>query len=97
ERLLQAAFREGYRSEFQSASLNTILAAAGGQQGSAVLRPQSLGYALVEEVIAPDLRGKWLRPLERGKDPRDTLIGIVQGESIRPEDVRGGCRLNNLA
>jgi hypothetical protein len=25
------------------------------------------------------------------------LIGIVQGISVRPEDVRGGCALNNLA
>jgi hypothetical protein len=25
------------------------------------------------------------------------LIGIVQGLSVRPEDVHGGCRLNNLA
>jgi AcrR family transcriptional regulator len=58
---------------------------------------EALGYAIVEEIIAPDLRGKWLRPLQGGKDPIDTLIGIVQGESVRPEDVRGGCPLNNLA
>ena len=32
-----------------------------------------------------------------GKDPIDALIGIVQGISVRPEDVRGGCPLNNLA
>ena len=98
ERLLQAAFREVYRSEFQSASLNTILAAAGVSKGALYFdRKEALGYALVEEVIAPDLRGNWLRPLESGQDPMDTLIGIVQGESVRPEDVRSGCRLNNLA
>jgi TetR/AcrR family transcriptional regulator, transcriptional repressor for nem operon len=56
-----------------------------------------LGYAVVEEVIAPDLSATWLRPLQRGKDPIDALIGIVQGISVRPEDVRGGCPLNNLA
>jgi TetR/AcrR family transcriptional repressor of nem operon len=51
----------------------------------------------VEEVIAPDVRAKWLRRLLRGKDPIDALIGNVRGISVRPEDVRGGCALNNLA
>jgi TetR/AcrR family transcriptional repressor of nem operon len=100
ECLLQAAFREVYRSGFQSAGLDTILAAAGVTKGALYYHfdsKEALGYALVEEVIAPDLRAKWLRPLQRGKDPIDTLIGIVQGESVRPEDVRGGCPLNNLA
>jgi len=100
ERLLQAAFREINRSGFQSASLDAILAAAGVTKGALYYHFKSkegLGYAVVEEVIAPDLRAKWLRPLQRAKDPIDTLIGIVQSESVRPEDVRGGCPLNNLA
>jgi len=100
ERLLQAAFREIYRSGFQSASLDKILAAAGVSKGALYHHfdsKEALGYAIVEEVIGPDLRAKWLRPLQRSNDPIDTLIGIVQGESVRPEDVRGGCPLNNLA
>jgi TetR/AcrR family transcriptional regulator, transcriptional repressor for nem operon len=100
ERLLQAASREVYRSGFQSASLDTILAAAGVTKGALYYHfdsKEALGYAVVEEVIALDLRAKWLRPLQTGKDPFNTLIGIVQGESVRPEDVRGGCPLNNLA
>ena len=100
ERLLQAAFREVYRSGFQSAGLDAILAAAGVTKGALYHHfksKEALGYAVVEEIIAPDLRGKWLRPLLRGKDPINTLIGIVQSESVRPEDVRGGCPLNNLA
>ena len=100
ERLLQAAFREVYRSGFQSAGLDAILAAAGVTKGALYYHFKSkedLGYAVVQEIIAPDLRGKWLRPLLRGKDPINALIGIVQGESVRSEDVRGGCPLNNLA
>jgi TetR/AcrR family transcriptional repressor of nem operon len=99
ERLLQAAFREIYRSGFQSASLDTILAAAGVTKGALYYHFESkeaLGYAIVEEIIGPDCLTKWLDPLPRGKDPIDTLIGIVQGHSVRPEDVRGGCALNNL-
>jgi TetR/AcrR family transcriptional regulator, transcriptional repressor for nem operon len=100
ESLLQAAFREIYRSGFQSASLDRILAATGVTKGALYYHfksKEALGYAVVEEVISPDLRGKWLLPLLSGKDPIDALIAIVESESVRPEDVRGGCPLNNLA
>jgi AcrR family transcriptional regulator len=99
ERLLQAAFREIYISGFQSASLDTILASAGVTKGALYYHfdsKEALGYAIVEEIIGPDSRAQWVRPLQGGKDPIDTLIGIVQGLSVRPEDVRGGCALNNL-
>jgi hypothetical protein len=38
-----------------------------------------------------------LRPFRCGGDPIDTLIGIVRATSLRPEVVRAGCPLNNLA
>jgi TetR/AcrR family transcriptional repressor of nem operon len=100
ERLLQAAFREIYISGFQSASLETILASAGVTKGALYHHfksKEALGHAVVDEVITPDVRSIWVRPLQRGKDPVDALIGIVEGISVRPEDVRGGCPLNNLA
>jgi len=100
QRLLQAAFREVYVSGFQGASLGTILASTRVTKGALYHHfksKEALGYAIVEEIIAPDLRAKWLRPLQGGKDPIDALIGIVQGESVEPEVVRGGCPLNNLA
>jgi TetR/AcrR family transcriptional repressor of nem operon len=100
ERLLQAASREIYRSGFQSASLDTILAVAGVTKGALYYHfdsKEALGHAVVDEVIAPDVRGKWVRPLQSGKDPIDALIGAVQGIPVRPADVRGGCQLNNLA
>ena len=100
ERLLQAASREIYRSGFQSASLDTILAVAGVTKGALYYHfdsKEALGHAVVAEIIAPDVHGKWVRPLQSGKDPIDTLIGAVQSIPVRPEDVRGGCPLNNLA
>src|SRR5271169_154245 len=99
ERLLQAASREIYRSGFQSAGLDTILAVAGVTKGALYYHfdKEALGYAVVDEVIAPDVRGKWVRPLQSGKDPINALIGAVHGIAVRPADVRGGCQLNNLA
>jgi TetR/AcrR family transcriptional regulator, transcriptional repressor for nem operon len=100
ERLLQAASREIYTSGFQSASLDTILALAGVTKGALYYHfksKEALGYAVVEEIISPDVRGKWVRPLQCGKDPIDALIGAVRRIPVRNEDVRGGCQLNNLA
>src|SRR5271166_2002071 len=96
ECLLQAASREIYRSGFQSASLDTILAAAGVTKGALYYHfdsKEALGYSVVEEVIDPDVRGKWVRPLQSGKDPIDALIGAVQRIPVQPVDVRGGCQL----
>ena len=100
ERLLQAAFREIYRSGFQSASLDTILASAGVTKGALYhyfKSKQALGYAVVEEVIAPDNYRQWVRPLQTGKDSIDALISAVEDIPVRPEVVRGGCQLINLA
>ncbi|HLB93107.1 MAG TPA: TetR/AcrR family transcriptional regulator [Terriglobales bacterium] len=100
ERLLQAASREIYRSGFQSASLDTILASAGVTKGALYYHfksKEALGYAVIEEVIAPDVHGKWVRPFQSVKDPIDALIGAVRRIPVRPADVRGGCQLNNLA
>ncbi len=100
ERLLQAASREIYRSGFQSASLDTILAVAGVTKGALYYHfdsKEALGHAVVAEIIAPDVHGKWVRPFQGVKDPIDALIGAVQSIPVRPEDVRGGCQLNNLA
>ena len=100
DRLLQAAFHEVYRSGFQSAGIDTILAATNVTKGALYYHfgsKEALGYAIVEEIIAKQPRDKWLLPLQRGKDPVDALIGIVQATSIRREDVEGGCPLLNLA
>jgi len=100
ELLLQAAFWEVHQSGFESASLDTILAATGVTKGALYYHfgsKKALGYAVVEEIIAASLRDKWLRPFQNGADPIETLIGIVQARSLRPEVVRAGCPLNNLA
>jgi TetR/AcrR family transcriptional regulator, transcriptional repressor for nem operon len=100
EILLQAAFREVLKSGFESASLDTILAATGVTKGALYYHfgnKKALGYAIVEEIIATSTREKWLRPLEGAAEPIDTLISIVQATSLRLAVVRGGCPLNNLA
>ena len=100
EILVQAAFREVQQHGFEGAGLDTILAATGVTKGALYYHfgsKKALGYAVVEEVIAENLREKWLRPFRNVADPIDTLIGIVRATSLRLEVVRAGCPLNNLA
>jgi TetR/AcrR family transcriptional repressor of nem operon len=100
ECLLQAASHEVYKSGFQSTGLDTILAATGVTKGALYYHfdgKEALGHAIVDEVIAVMTRDKWLLPLHSGADPIETLIKIVRETSLRPEAVRGGCPLNNLA
>ena len=100
ERLLQAAFREIHRSGFQSAGIDTILAATNVTKGALYYHfdsKEALGYAVVEEIIANLTRDRWLRPMLREGQPIDILIGVVRRIPARPEDVRGGCPLLNLA
>jgi len=100
DRLLQAAAREIYRSGFQSASLDGILASAGVTKGALYhhfKNKEALGYAVVEEIISPGVRGTWVQPFQNVKDPIDALIRAVRGIRVQPKDVCGGCELNNLA
>jgi TetR/AcrR family transcriptional regulator, transcriptional repressor for nem operon len=102
DRLLKAGYREVYRSGFQSASIDTILAAAKVTKGALYYHFESkeaLGHAIIDEVIATFLRNRWLLPLQRSedRDSIDALIDIVQARPGRPRDLKGGCPLGNLA
>ena len=102
ERLLRAGFREVYRSGFQSASIDTILAATNVTKGALYYHfdsKEDLGHAIIEEIVAEMTRDRWLRPLQRSKDkdPIDALISTVQAIPARPRDIKGGCPLVNLA
>ena len=102
EHLLQAAFRQVYRYGFQSAGIDTILAATNVTKGALYYHFESkeaLGYAIVEEIVAKLTRDRWVLPLHRNqdKDAIDTLIGIVRAIPHQPRDIRAGCPLVNLA
>ena len=99
-RLLQAAFREVFRHGFQSAGIDAILSATNVTKGALYHHfdsKEALGYAVVDEIVAKIVRDRWLRPLLGSGQPIDILIGIVRRTSVRPEDIRTGCSLLNLA
>jgi TetR/AcrR family transcriptional regulator, transcriptional repressor for nem operon len=102
EHLLQAAFREVHRYGFQSAGIDTILAATNVTKGALYYHFESkeaLGYAIVEEIVAKLTHARWMLPLQQStdKDPIDALIGVVRAIPHRPRDVKHGCPLVHLA
>src|ERR1700741_1490581 len=100
ERLLQAAFREVSRSGFQSAGIDTILAATNVTKGALYYHfnsKEALGYAIVDEIVAKLVRDRWLRPLLSDGQPIDILIGIVRRLPVWPAAVRDSCPLLKLA
>jgi TetR/AcrR family transcriptional repressor of nem operon len=101
QRLLQAAFCEVHRYGFQSAGIDTILAATNVTKGALYYHFESkeaLGHAIIEEIVAEITKDRWLRPLRQCKDknPIDALIAIVNAIPARPRDVKRGCPLVNL-
>jgi TetR/AcrR family transcriptional regulator, transcriptional repressor for nem operon len=102
QRLLQAAFREVYRYGFQSAGIDTILAATNVTKGALYHHfenKEALGYAIIEEIVAKLTRDRWVLPLQRRKhkDPIDALIATARAIPRGPRDVKKGCPLVNLA
>src|SRR3984957_1859083 len=98
--LLQAAFKEIYRSGYRSADLDAILAAAGVTKGALYYHfddKEALGYAVLDEVMLSDLHKKWVLPLKNAKNPIDVLVRIVHSESLKREDIQRGCPLLNLS
>ena len=103
-RILEAAFAEFYRHGFQGGSLNRILEQAGLTKGALFHHfpngKEQLGYAVVDEVIGPLLRQRWLEPLKESDDPIAALKQSFRryvAEDIASGHYVQGCPLNNLA
>ena len=102
-RILQAAFEEFYRNGFQGGSINHIVDQAGTTKGALFHHfdgKHDLGYAVVEEVIQPLIKARWLDPLANSIDPiadlKRTFRQFVKDEVANGRLVQG-CPLNNLA
>jgi AcrR family transcriptional regulator len=102
-KILRAAFEEFYRNGFQGGSLNQIVDDAGTTKGALFHHfegKNDLGYAVVEEVIAPHMKARWLDPMAESVDPINDLKRSLR-QCMKDDVERGrlvqGCPLNNLA
>ncbi len=99
--ILEAAFREIYRHGYQGTRMDDIVKATGLTKGALYHHfpnKQSLGYAVVEEVILIMLMTVW-DEVKNSDNPLDRIIDVIE----RLDDYVGeqiftlGCPLNNLS
>jgi AcrR family transcriptional regulator len=103
ERILETAFKEFYRYGFQAGSLNRIVEQSGLTKGALFHHfagKNVLGYAVVDEVIWPQFKARWLDPLEQSDDPLREIkrIMLQLADHGGPDgSLIQGCPVNNLA
>ena len=101
--LLLAAEREIHLHGYQAASLARIIATTGVTKGALYHHfpsKQALGYAVLDEIWAPQLRALWVEPMIQSREcPVDLLIRLIveAGQQMAQDDVRLGCPINNIA
>src|SRR5262249_50631750 len=101
--ILKAAFNEFYKNGFQGGSINRIVDQAGTTKGALFHHfkgKNDLGYAVIEEVILPEMDQRWFEPLAASSDPIAALKRAFRKyrvEEIRRGLLLHGCPLNNLA
>src|SRR5260370_28077537 len=102
-KILAAAFEEFYKNGFQGGSLNHIVEVAGTTKGALFHHfagKQELGYAVVDEIIGPILKQRWLDALADSTNPIADLKRAFRQfvkEDIASGHFVQGCPLNNLA
>jgi TetR/AcrR family transcriptional repressor of nem operon len=99
--ILSAAFDEIYTNGFRASSLDAILERTDLTKGALFHQFASkleLGYAVVDEVIVPMTRERWIAPLEAFEDPLKGIIHVVQRNvaDAPQEELDRGCPLANL-
>jgi len=102
QRLLESAFEEIHEHGFQGMRVDEVLRKAKLQKGAFYHHFSSkleLGYAVLEEQIAPLLEVIWLDPLKNVQNPIDDFPKMLQDltERVPASMQQHGCPLNNLA
>ena len=101
-KIIQAAFEEIHSHGFQATSMNEIIKRAGITKGALYHHFKSkteLGYAVIDQVIRPMMKERWLDPLSKNENPIDALIDCM-AELIKntpKQAVIKGCPVANLA
>ena len=101
DKILQAAAAEIHRQGFQAASIAHILADTGLTKGALYHHfpsKQTLGLAVVDEVIRTGLEARLLTPMREAEEPLDTLLAYMDSriKNMTDDVFVLGCPLNNL-
>ena len=102
-KILNAAFDEFYTNGFQGGSLNHIVKTAGITKGALFHHfagKRELAFAVIDELIEPIMKRRWLDPLAGSTNPVADIARCVRqyaAEDIKSGSWVKGCPLNNLA
>ncbi len=103
QKILVAAFEEFYEHGFQGGSLNHIVEIAGATKGAVFHHfagKHELAYAVLNEIILPILKQRWIDPVVNSADPiaeLQTAFRQLVSQDIQTGAFLQGCPLNNLA
>ena len=98
-KVLEAGYNEFYRNGFRGGSLNRIVAAAGITKGALFHHfsgKNEVGYAVLEEFLAPAVHHWWVEPLRETDDPVPALQRILRRflKTIEDENPEAGFAFN---
>ncbi|HXU94327.1 MAG TPA: TetR family transcriptional regulator C-terminal domain-containing protein [Gallionella sp.] len=101
DKLLRAAFDEIHLHGFQAASIANILRDTGLTKGALYHHfptKQTLGLAVIDEVVEAQLDAWIFSPLRESGQPVQTLLKLIDesGRKTELETIVLGCPLNNL-
>jgi AcrR family transcriptional regulator len=99
--ILNAAFDEIHAHGFHASSVDDILEQTGLTKGALFHQFASkleLGYAVVDEVIAPMTQARWVEPLVVFENPLEGILHQLRANvGDAPQSMLNlGCPLNNL-
>jgi AcrR family transcriptional regulator len=99
--ILEAAFHEIHAHGFHASSVDAILEQTQLTKGALFHQFASkleLGYAVVDEVIAPLMHARWIEPLEAFDNPLEGILHQLRSNiGDAPLAMLSlGCPLNNL-
>ena len=99
--LLTAAYEEMWSQGFRSASLEKIIARTGVTKGALYHHfpnKASLGHAVIDEVLCPQITREWATLNDPNLDPIDTMLGWIEKtvDNAQPRELALGCPVNNL-
>ncbi|MFT4925985.1 MAG: TetR/AcrR family transcriptional repressor of nem operon [Phenylobacterium sp.] len=101
-RILAATFDLMYRNGYQGMRIDQILSVTELAKGALYHHfpnKQTLGYAVVDELLVKEMQERWIDPLRNAESPLQTIQQILNQacDNMTPAQMQLGCPLNNLS
>lgn len=99
-RLLTAAYENMCKNGFYATKVDEIVAKTGLAKGAFYHHfptKNELGYAIIDEILAAELKARWVTPLADSHRPLKTLIEMISQAAACGMEVEYGCPLTTFS